>query len=306
MGIDLYVRDCVNDLGDEPSYVCGNIVWNSPDIWIRNNLDGATRHQNPIYKSNGNPNYIYVRIKNRGCVSSYGVNDKLHLYWTKSNAPIWPSYWDGTKLNFNSIPLGGSLEAINIPSIEPGEEVILVVPWVVPNPEDYSNFLDGKRNYSVLARIVSDDDPMRYLELLNHYNNPKYNNNVAQKNVTIIDISKATIGSIVVENPYPIIKIFDIKFLTDESECNEIFREAEITFTLDESLLEVWEQSGENLHNIKRLDDKKFLITGDNASLQGLKFDSNQTRTLSLQFNFLTQEVTDKQEWTGKYRTHKL
>jgi len=49
-GIDLYVRDCVNDLGDEPSYVCENIVWNSPDIWVRNNLDGATRDQNPIYK----------------------------------------------------------------------------------------------------------------------------------------------------------------------------------------------------------------------------------------------------------------
>jgi len=174
--------------------------------------------------------------------------------------------------------------------------VVLVVPWVVPNPQDYSNFLEGKKNYSILARIVSDDDPMRYLELLNYYNNPKYNNNVAQKSVIIIDPKETIKCGIVIENPYPIIKFFDIKFLTDESECNEIFREAEITFTLDDSLLEVWKQSGENLHNIKRLDDKKFLITGDDASLQELKFNSNQTGTLSLQFNFLTQEVTDKQE----------
>jgi len=295
-GIDLYISDCTQDFGDEPSFVCEDVVWNSPDIWIRNDLDNITQNQNPIYKSNGEPNYIYVRVKNRGCVQSE-INDKLQLHWTKANTSFaLPNYWNGTELNINGVPLGGSLEAINLPSIEPNGEVILTIPWVVPNPQDYSNFGNEMWHYCLMARIISDNDPMSYSETEDHFSNVKNNNNIAHKNVTIIAPAQGKInGTIAIGNPFTEPKVFGIKFVTDRLKGNEIFREAEISFVVDGSLQKVLEQSKISFHNIKQIDENSFLITGEEARLEGLWFEGKQIGLLDLRFNFLTQKVTQNE-----------
>ena len=69
-------------------------MWVSQDIWVRNQPDGFTNttQENPI---NGQANYVYVHVRNRGCEASIGV-EQLKAYWAKaSTALIWPDSWNG-------------------------------------------------------------------------------------------------------------------------------------------------------------------------------------------------------------------
>jgi len=110
-------------------------MWRSEDIWIRQSDDNSLNHQNPEYKSNGSPNYINVRVANKGCIPSVG-DETLSINWAKaSTALAWPQNWDGSLTN-GTHPLGGVLPNVLIPVIQAGGETIVKVPWVVPNPDN--------------------------------------------------------------------------------------------------------------------------------------------------------------------------
>lgn len=112
---DLYIRDDTSDTGAEPNPSTGP-MWLSPDIWVRNNpLPGWTprpysitstpwwadptnptnTNQDPDYASplSGKPNYIYVRVRNRGTAST--GNERLLVYWASASTGL---AWDPTKV----------------------------------------------------------------------------------------------------------------------------------------------------------------------------------------------------------------
>ena len=108
---DLFIRDNVGDTGIEPNPSTG-AMWLSPDIWVRRNpMPGwtprpfsstgpapawlITTHEDPDYASpaSGKPNYVYVRIKNKGSVSS--PTDRLTLYWASASTGL---SWDPAKV----------------------------------------------------------------------------------------------------------------------------------------------------------------------------------------------------------------
>jgi subtilisin family serine protease len=90
--LDLYIKDRWNDFGKEPFPYDGNQVRDeSPDIWVRNQQDGLAiqEHEDPEFQG-GQPVYIYVRVRNKSCVTSTG-QEQVELYWTKaSSATSWP------------------------------------------------------------------------------------------------------------------------------------------------------------------------------------------------------------------------
>lgn len=295
--LDLYIKDCETDFGQEPSGCVE--FWDSPDIWVRNNQDGQLQNQNPIYRPNGVPNYIYVKVRNRNCVASSG-NEQLKIYWAKANTSYaWPDYWDGSILN-NGYPLSGGLNPVNIPIIQPGEEAIVAIPWIVPNPANYSN-MEEPWHYCLMARIESSNDPMTFPETEDSGANIRNNNNIAQKNVSVVNPSPGNpIGAIVgVGNAFPVHRDFIFEFKVKPSELDKlIYEEAEVTIELDNRLLQTWVDAGRSLINMKQISENTFLITADNASFGGLHFEPNQIDLLSLRFNFLTAEITDKEQYT--------
>ena len=126
-------------------------------FWVRNKADGIEEHQNPVYKRN-NPNYVYVRIKNRGNIGSTG-NDQVSLYWRKAGTVSrWPESWDGTTSQ-DGVLMGTPIGSIDIPALEPGEDVVLSIPWQMPNPRDYSKISPNTWHFCLLARIVSGRRP---------------------------------------------------------------------------------------------------------------------------------------------------
>lgn len=194
---DLYMKDTPADIGMEPNQATG-AYWVSEDIWIRNNQDGLTTHQNPEYRiGTNNPNYVYVRVRNRGGSASSGT-EELNLYWAKAGINLsWPAPWNGGVYHDpgpNTMLLGEEL--IDSPqligSIPAGGSAVLVFEWSPPDPQLYAAaFGLDKSHFCILARITSSTPPpygMAYLETTDLYSNVKNNNNIIWKNVTVVDL----------------------------------------------------------------------------------------------------------------------
>jgi serine protease len=298
--LDLMVRDGFDDFGIEPN-TSPQVKWNSPDIWVRNQQDGLLnqQHQNPKYFSNGQPNYLYVRITNKSCVASEG-SDLLKLYFALNRMWLnWPNSWNAL------LPVG----EITIPVLAPGKEVILTIPWTVPDPNSFpSNPLtfDGSNSFSLLARIESVADPMTFPETgvfpgvpngkLRFYANVENNNNVAWKNLVIIEIANRTSGVVVLENLSDDIQNSYLELVKEPTEGGKaIYDEAEVSLKMDEILFQAWVRGGKIAQELGvTSDEKKKLITGNNVILDNISLNPREVGALQLNFNFLTQEFTDK------------
>ena len=154
---DVYIRDNEDDTGVVPSE---GARWNSPDIWVRNAPDGVEAHQNPIP---GQPNYLYLRLHNRGPAVAYNV--KVHVYTCDLSPCIWPRNWR-------------LLQTVEVPAVQPGSHVVGPLEW---QPE-------GPMLSCYLVRLESDDDRIQ------HDWSVEWDNNIAQKNVAIMDLAPGEHG----------------------------------------------------------------------------------------------------------------
>jgi hypothetical protein len=105
----VYMKDTPADTGAEPNPDPGP-MWVSDDIWVRTHPDPGYQpypfpdatppwtplpHENPEYRDPkySVPNYVYVRIHNRGTSPSSGT-ERLRVYWAKASTGLaWPNQW---------------------------------------------------------------------------------------------------------------------------------------------------------------------------------------------------------------------
>ncbi len=303
--VDLMVRDNTDDFGIQPN-TTSQIAWDSPDIWVRNYNDGieVQEHENPKYNSNGSQNYIYVRITNKSCVASSGT-EELKIYFALSKSFLtWPNSWS------EIAPTG----SINIPVIQPGSEYIATIPWNVPNPSSFpTNNLSvtGSNRFALLARIESNVDVMAFPETgtvqgvtnngkLRFYANVQNNNNIAWKNSIIIDIANGNKGFITLENQSNQIQNSYLELIKKDLEYGKpIYEEAEISLNMDQTLFDAWERGGKIAQQIDvTTEEKKRIVKGNNVILENISLNPNETGVLQIDFNFLTQEATNKDTYT--------
>lgn len=284
-------------------------VWLSEDIWVRNENDGILIdvHQNPEYDP-VNPNYVYVRVTNNSCITSSG-NDELKLYWAKANTALdWPQHWNGTlfmtdPVTNQNILMGEQVGTMAIPSLAIGESKILEFEWDVPNPADYTNINSNPWHFCLLARIESNDDPMTFNEGSHITSNVKNNNNIAWKNMTVIDIipnvPSPVKAVVAVGNPFNQSKAYNLEFFSEEGETGKaLYDEAEIAITLDSIIYDAWVSGGEDSQNFQSTEQNNIIIVeNDHAIIENIQLDANEIGTLSVSFNFLTDELTDKTKY---------
>lgn len=286
--MDLYISNSYNDTGIEPD-LTSNIIYDSPDIWIRNNDDNGTVPQNGEYHPT-NPNYVYVKVRNRGVITST-ANDSLELYWAKAGTALeWDDYWDGT-YKIGNLPMGGKIRKQAIPILQPEEETIVKFEWNVPRPEDYQHIDWEFWHFCLLARIVSNDDPMSVIEINDLNQNVKNNNNLAWKNLAIFDMepNKPKGASIYAINPRNVAKAYRFRFFTETL----IFEEAEIRATLSPTIYNAWVSGGRLGTGISDTEeDNVILINTSDATIENVILDPLEMGTINLKFNFLTEEYT--------------
>ena len=294
--LDLYMRNSDDDTGDEPDIV-SPYFHDSPDVWIRNNDDNGITHQNAEYHP-FNPNYVYVRVHNRGTIPST-VNDSLEAYWAKGSTTLqWDKHWNGSFF-IGGVLMGNVIGKKQIPILQPGQSTILKFEWIPKNPNDYNGINPEPWHFCLAARINSEKDPMTFPETTEFAENVQNNNNIAWKNLTVVDVqpNKPIGGVVYAGNPYNFPKAYRFKLYTETL----IYEEAEVKLTLDPVIYNAWIAGGGISTGIISTEEPNVVrVTEPIAMLENVMFDPNEYGTVNLTFNFLTEEYTG----TPEYKYH--
>ncbi len=157
--VDIYIRDAQSDPGDD--LYSGSRWWDSPDLWIRNNQDEQLTHQNPEY---GQDNWFYTRIHNRGegMARFYAVQYIVHE-------------WAGTNFIYPNDYSPFIAQAIGI-NIDSDSSSIVRTKW---KAEDIPPI--GIHACWLAYTWVQNDPTTTGVHVWEH-------NNLAQKNLTIVDL----------------------------------------------------------------------------------------------------------------------
>ncbi len=249
---DMYIRDNNSDTGQIPS---GNPWWLSPDIWVRHTDDGGTQHVNP---QAGQRNYIYARIWNRGTTTITDID--VSFYFANSGLGLtWPNAW-------NPLPA-----TRRIPFIAPGGFAIVSVPWDTPNIVGH---------FCLFVRITSAQDPIRD-------NRVEWDNNIAQRNLDIIDYPQPTDGACRLDqsDAYTDVIAFDVVNTLTTSTSVDVA----ITETGLPDAAQVWLTPGALANRWSSLDglilesDGRLRITRFPAKLYGIRLNPSEERSVSLE-----------------------
>ncbi|MEO0037042.1 MAG: hypothetical protein RIQ59_253 [Bacteroidota bacterium] len=300
--LDLYIKDNTADLGAEPNTTT-TTLWNSPNIWVRNNQDGGTTHQAPRYNQ-ATPNYVYVKVENKSCFPTTGY-EQVQLYYSRPTTGTPTSTSAAFRSSF--APVTGTewvlIGTVNMSVLAPGEGKTLNFPWTLPDPIGWYGCTSTTFNTSLLAKIVTSTDVNAVSETGNILNNIKNNNNIAGKNLIVIDADyfasnqeNNTENSILVANPYNEAHSFSIEMIKEDLETGKpIYQEAEVSFKMDAPLYNAWERGGNTAQNIEATaDTSKKMVTNNHVLINTISLNANELTTLKLNFNFLTKELTDK------------
>ncbi|MCP4321700.1 MAG: hypothetical protein GY787_07590 [Alteromonadales bacterium] len=160
---DIFIRDAEDDPGNE-NY--NGTFWNSPDLWIRNSDDGAEIHQPPEF---GQHNYFHARVTNRG-------NATARTFIVTFNVKPWL----GTEFTYPGDFLPSNTAAVGY-NLAPGETKIVKATWrrqdILPKGT-HACWISSA--YTPKDEAISD-------------HNVWDDNNLAQKNLAIIDALPNTI-----------------------------------------------------------------------------------------------------------------
>lgn len=298
--LDLFIKDRSEDLGDEVNpYHWQAVIDKSPDIWVRNQADGLVNFESEPVEFHNNsiiPAYVYVRVRNKSCQTSTG-SEILSLYWSRSSSwNSWPANWDGT----NST-IGNQVGSLNIPILEPGEEVILSFPWYISNP-----YLLNHWGACLLARIENSS-----VDIITTYPNRqdkdvRYNNNVAMRNVSIVDLKPGIVemGPVVESMQYPPgkfmfignpnlgISTYDIRIkLLQNNNALNVLDEAEVKLFFDQSSWEIIKDNIVGIPGITSPRDRVLLISSNEVEIPNISFESDERIPMYVGFNFLTEDL---------------
>lgn len=307
-GVDLVIKDGPEDSGKEPNTV-SEYLYQSSDIYVslsdNDYVDGE--HQNPI---SGQTAHVYVKVKNNGYATYKPENNegKLSLYWAKAGIGLsWPEPWQGGELN--GLELGGLIGTKNVidtqlPSyigFNAGTEQIYRFEWDVPNIEDYAD-LPENWHFCLLAVLDSEIDPLTDQDCIGDLTRfVKNNNNVAWKNITIIDEES-------INNPAYVSmtnwtgKNFrgEIIFEVPKDETSPLLSDvAEIVVTFNEKIYQTIVDNWNLTYGleISKDRDNSFIIAKDSASISGLLFEQEELNLLGLSVEFFIDKETDKNDY---------
>lgn len=307
-GVDLVIKDGSEDSGKEPNTV-SEYLYQSSDIYVslsdNDYVDGE--HQNPI---SGQTAYVYVKVKNNGYATYKPENNegKLSLYWAKAGIGLsWPEPWQGGEIN--GLELGGLIgERCVIDTQLPthteyvgGTEQIYRFEWDVPNIEDYAS-LPENWHFCLLAVLDSEIDPLTDQDCIGDLTRfVKNNNNVAWKNITIIDEESINNPAYVSMTNWTGKKFKgEIIFEVPKDETSPLLSDvAEIIVTFDEEIYKIIVDNWNLTYGleISKDRDNSFIIAKDSASISGLLFEQEELNLLGLSVEFFIDKETDKNDY---------
>ena len=272
---DIYIRDTAADDGTEPST---GIMWTSPDIWVRNDDDGGTTHENPEYKL-FSPNWVYIRINRKDCSN---VDDaEVRLYFSKASTGLsWPLHWDNyyQMVGPNNILHGDFVGATPVPT-SPDDEIIVKIPWFPPNPADFTYDV---HHFCLLARIISAKDPIG-VEGTSVNTNTRNNNNIAWKNVSVYDVNgfDNVAPAVFVRNVEKWSRTVNLQFVVADNTTGIPFEKLGDFYIIPDEKLNEYLVNTE-MRGIKRVDRNMYQVLEPKAEIFKLAIEPFETYGMQL------------------------
>jgi len=283
-GTDLWSQDRPDDIGDEPN-TTSHPMYLSDDIWIRRTNDGLTNqeHQNPEYRPTGPPNYVYVRIRNKGCGGS--GSGTVKMYWAKASSGLaWSAPWDGSVTT--PALMGGSIGTQATGSVAGGSFVILEFAWSPPNPADYASFGADQTHFCLLSRIeTSSTSPygMTFAEGANLNTNVGNNNNIVWKNVSVVPATAPRMGSMIVANFTKELVLIKLVFDVPRGE-EPVFNWGTVRVDLGELLFKKWEEGGRVGQGLELVGGRLLQVVKAEAWIGGITLKPAEFHTIRAEF----------------------
>ena len=189
---DVYCRDSNADNGNIPSSVP---FWTSPDIMVDAppyyTGSGDPPHEDPEL---GDLNKVHIRVRNLGYLNV--TQCKVKLYWANPSTGLsWPTNW-----NYIDEATINNLQPVD--TDPDGKKVII----------DWTPTGTGTGHRCLFVRVECDED------IITEEGNVKNDNNIAQKNINIVDINGAPPAEFFL-NPLP-------KGITAERNLKIVFLDA--------------------------------------------------------------------------------
>src|SRR5262249_41544341 len=255
--------------------------------WVRKSNDGLSNqdHENPVYRRAGSPNYVYVRVRNRGCGGTGAGN--LNLYWAKASTGLsWPSPWDGSV----TVPalMGGMIGSQSV-SVAARDDEIFVFPWMPPNPADYASIGADKSHFCLLARIeTSATAPygMTFPETTDLYANVKNNNNIAWKNITVLDTLDGArlFGSVVLANFRSGSELATLAFLAERDGLRSILDWGQVCVELPPALRKrLSGEIGDATAGIRRRDGRRLELLARRTKLGPIQLAPGEMHSIGIE-----------------------
>ena len=302
---DLLIRDDLQDDGTEPNP--RPIYWNSPDISL---VDYSF---NPIPNSqlhNYTSCYVKVKIKNIGNVASTGY-EKLHVYWSK---PFIKQLWDESWSCTHSYPPPSALRGgeitistgINIPALQPNDEIFMYVPWNIPDYlQEYNEiiipsfstlqFIEPNWGVAILARI-DDGNPTFGLNehTLGSAIFAKNSNNVAVDNGNIL---YEKIFNRVLVWDGPVNKSTTVSYTQLDAGGGFVLNNfAEVYAVLSNDLMQYFDP--EQSRDVKVVNENLVLLTSENSTLAFKPLDNDKgAYFIGAQVNFISDRMPELNEF---------
>jgi tetratricopeptide (TPR) repeat protein len=285
---DTMAPDLPEDFGVEPTV--SQHLWISRDIWIRNTPDQPSggnpghyanehQHYNPVYVNATTENYIYVKVRNRGCAPNPG-GEMLRVYWADASTglPAWPdtNLWH----EIDSVP-GGTTNPYSLPGIAPGQDYVVQLPWVPPDPTG------GMGHFCLVARIETylPAFGMTVAEGPTLWQNVANNNNIVWKNVTVVTSGAGSRpNKVIVRNTLDQPASLNLRFAAPERESrNHFLLHGDIFVDVGEVVMQKWRRGGHRARGFEVVGNTTIRLTDlSNAELGGLRFEPGEQHTIEV------------------------
>ncbi len=308
---DLYIKDSPEDIGTEPNTETGaapgGVYWASPDLYLRQTNDGFTNQTSQAveYQSGVN-NYIYVRVKNRGCSVQNGT---LRVYWAKASTGLswdsqWVNYMPTTYPGCTATLFGNEITSstgINI-SLAAGAEQIYEIPWQAVYPDGFSCFGPDQNHFCLTARIETAAGPnygMTFPETTAFWSNVHDNNNIVWKNIIINNYTPGIIinpfGTVIVRNVVRKANFIKLNFdalKDDNGQTLTDFNRVRLHFSQD--FLKRWFEGGKRGKGIVLINDSTIEVTSSNATMEHIFLRYEEAGGMAISLKGIKQPVVSK------------
>jgi len=187
--------------------------------------------------------------------------------------------------SINGVLYGDEIGTEDINDVLGGTSTIVRIPWDnVPNPQDFNDA--DARHFCLLARLVSQEDPMTFPEGYDLGTNVRYNNNIAWKNISVMDRANPR-GAVDIENNTDRDMPITLRFTVADEKSAKLLEDAGITIRVElpPKVLEQWKAAGEPGEGVKA-EGEGLVINAHNAWIGGIWLGPDDRQTLHVAIGY--------------------